>query len=69
MLAPAALYEALGRHTVRFFTGVPDSLLADFCAYVTDHTPVHQHIIAANEGNAIALACGHHLATGEYGLV
>ena len=29
----------------------------------------HRHIIAANEGGAVALAAGHHLASGEYALV
>ena len=52
-----------------FYTGVPDSLLKDFCAYVTDNTSVKDHIIAANEGNAIALASGYHLATGKNGVV
>jgi len=54
---------------VRFFTGVPDSLLKDFCAYVTDNTASDEHVITANEGNAIALAAGHYLGTGEPGLV
>ena len=34
---------------VGFFTGVPDSLLKSFCAYVTD-TCGDSHVIAANEG-------------------
>ena len=61
------MYRWLEAGGVRFFTGVPDSLLADFCAYVTDHA--ENHVIAANEGNAVALAMGHYLATGEPGLV
>jgi len=61
------MYAWLEAGGVRFFTGVPDSLLADFCAYVTDHAD--RHVIAANEGNAVALAMGHYLATGEPGLV
>lgn len=48
---------------VRFFCGVPDSLLADFCACVDDQLSPEQHVIAANEGNAVALAAGHYLAT------
>ena len=51
------------------FTGVPDSLLKDFCAYLTDNVPGKNHIIAANEGNAAAIAAGRHLATGEISLV
>ena len=49
-------------HGITFSTGVPDSLLKDFCACVADSG---SDIIAANEGGAIALAAGHHLATGK----
>ena len=54
-----------------FFTGVPDSQLRPFCdwlmqKYGTD--PAH-HVIAANEGNAAALAAGYHLATGKVPVV
>ena len=50
-----------------FYTGVPDSQLRALCdcliqTYGTD--PKH-HIIAANEGNALAIASGYHLATGK----
>ena len=41
---------------VDFFTGVPDSLLKSFCAYVTD-TCGDNHVIAANDGAAYGL-CG-----------
>ena len=37
---------------VVFLTGVPDSLLKSFCAYVTD-TCGENHVIAANEGGAV----------------
>lgn len=47
---------------VKFFTGVPDSLLKSFCAYLTDHGC---NQIAANEGGAVGLAAGHYLATGK----
>jgi len=63
------LYDCLTQNDVGFFCGVPDSLLKDFCAYITDHTPVEKHIITANEGNAIAMAAGYHLATNKIGLV
>ncbi len=52
-----------------FFCGVPDSLLKSFCAYVDDHCRTGEHIITANEGNAVALAAGHYLATGHIGVV
>lgn len=50
-----------------FFTGVPDSQLKPLCDFLYDTyaaDPFH-HIIAANEGNAVALAAGYHLATGK----
>lgn len=52
---------------VDFFTGVPDSLLKSFCAYVTDNCG-ECHVIAANEGGAIGLAAGHYLGTGKLAL-
>ena len=54
--------------SVEFFTGVPDSLLKSFCAYVTDNCG-ENHVIAANEGGAVGLAAGHYLATGKPALV
>jgi len=63
------IYGALADHGVTYYAGVPDSLLASFCAYVTDHAGPSRHVITANEGSAVALAAGHHLATGEIGLV
>ena len=53
---------------IDFFTGVPDSLLKSFCAYVTDSCG-ENHVIAANEGGAVGLAAGHYLATGKPALV
>jgi phosphonopyruvate decarboxylase len=69
MIEPRRFFDDLCQHGFDFFTGVPDSLLKDFCAYVTDHTTGDQHIIAANEGGAVALAAGHYVATGRPGLV
>ena len=60
--------SCLGEEGVSFFTGVPDSLLKSFCAYVTD-TCGENHVIAANEGGAVGLAVGHYLATGKPALV
>ncbi|HNS59654.1 MAG TPA: phosphonopyruvate decarboxylase [Anaerolineales bacterium] len=69
MLDPAWLFEELQKNRVDFFAGVPDSLLKDFCLLVSDTVPAQRHLITANEGGAIALATGHHLATGGIGLV
>ncbi len=54
-----------------FFTGVPDSQLRPLCDWLiqTYGTDPKHHIIAANEGNAVALAAGYHLATGRVPVV
>lgn len=49
-----------------FFTGVPDSLLKPLVDYLIDNCQGNEnHIIAANEGNAVAIGAGYHLATGK----
>lgn len=69
MVRPADFCEALKAGGITFFTGVPDSLLQNLCSYLGDHSRSCKHIIAANEGNAIAMAAGHYLATGKVGAV
>ena len=69
MISPRYFFDLLKEQNFTFYAGVPDSLLKDFCAYVTDHSSDKDHIIAANEGNAIALAAGYHLATKKSGVV
>jgi len=68
-ISPVRFYALLESREVDFFTGVPDSILKEFCLCVDDHVPNEKHVIAANEGNAIALAAGYHLATGRLPLV
>jgi len=69
MLEPSEFFSLLEENEVEFFTGVPDSLLKYFCAYVTDNVSEEDHIIAANEGNAIGVAAGYNLSTGKIPLV
>ena len=69
MLDCQTFFNSLTRNQMTFYTGVPDSLLKDFCAYITDHVPAQHHLITPNEGNAIALATGYHLATGQVPVV
>lgn len=69
MISPGYFFDLLKQHELTFFAGVPDSLLKDFCAYVTDNTSLKNHLVAANEGNAVALVAGYHLATGKIGVV
>jgi len=69
MVDQKQLFDALQEIGVDFFTGVPDSLLNDFCLYMTNNMTAEQHVMAANEGNAIAIAAGHYMATGKLSLV
>lgn len=69
MLEVSKIYDCLVKNGVDFFAGVPDSLLKNFCAYITDNVPVNKHIISANEGAAVGLAAGHYMATGKIPVV
>ncbi len=64
-----AFQELLIRSEVEFITGVPDTLLNDFCLHIEENWSKDKHLIAANEGNSIALAAGYHLATGTVPVV
>ncbi|MBR6412801.1 MAG: phosphonopyruvate decarboxylase [Alphaproteobacteria bacterium] len=63
MIRPLDFYNALVQEGLDTFYGVPDSLLKEICACIMDKTVPQKHIITANEGNALALAAGHYLAT------
>ena len=62
-------YESLKTEGVDFITGVPDSLLNGFCTYVEENLSKEEHVITANEGNAIGMAAGKYLSTGKLSLV
>lgn len=65
MISPQFFIEKLKANHIDFYAGVPDSLLKNMCAYITDHFDAAHNIIAANEGAAVGLAAGHYLATGQ----
>lgn len=69
MIDVSAFYQHLKKKEVNFFAGVPDSLLKDICAYITDNASEEEHVITANEGSAVGLAVGYHLATSKVPLV
>ena len=54
-----------------FYTGVPDSQLKALCNYLMSEYGIDKkhHVIAANEGNCLALAAGYHLATSRVPVV
>lgn len=69
MVSPELFIRTLQENGVSFFAGVPDSLLKNVCAYITDNVDADRNLITANEGNAVGVAAGHYLATGEIPLV
>ena len=69
MIRPQFLYDTLASYGIDFYAGVPDSLLKNLCAYITDHADAAHNIIAANEGGAMGLAAGHFLATSQIPVV
>ena len=68
-IKPKLFFDNLIKGGINFFSGVPDSLLKDFCFYIDDNLDSKHHIIAANEGSALALGIGNYLATGNLSLV
>ena len=69
MIDPKRFHNFLKKNDINFFSGIPDSLLKDFCAVISEKESKNNHIIAANEGNALALSIGYHLATEKLPLV
>ena len=69
MIDPQEFVEQLQLKEVEFFTGVPDSLLKDLCGCLEHLPQANKHVVAANEGGAVALALGYHLATRKIPLV
>lgn len=69
MISPKFFIDSLSDRQIDFFSGVPDSLLKNICAYIADNKDEKHNIIAANEGAAIGLAAGHYLATSEIPVV
>ncbi|MEP0356971.1 MAG: phosphonopyruvate decarboxylase [Paraglaciecola sp.] len=69
MISPADFCAVLEKVNINFYAGVPDSLLKNLCAFIDDSYSFDQHIIAANEGNAVALAMGHYMGSGNPAVV
>ncbi|MDA3901166.1 MAG: phosphonopyruvate decarboxylase [Spirochaetes bacterium] len=64
------LLDLIHENGIDFFTGVPDSQLKALCdTLYSKYGTTEKHVVAANEGAAVALAAGHYLATGKPALV
>lgn len=68
-ISPIEFLEDLVKRGVGFFAGVPDSLLRNLCDTIATVVQPENHLITANEGNAVAVALGYHLATGKLAAV
>ena len=68
MIPAGELFGSLRAAGLEFFAGVPDSVLKHLTNYFSQLEP-SSHIVTANEGSAIALAAGVHLASGKTPLV
>ena len=69
MIDPFNFLDILKKNDFRFATGVPDSLLKDFLKALNLSWNEQSNLIAANEGNAIAIAAGHYIGTGSPAIV
>ena len=69
MIDPLYFLDCLKRNNLNFATGVPDSLLKDLLKALEVTWNGDSHLIAANEGNAVALASGHYISTGNPAIV
>jgi len=69
MLDPREFYRNLVNNGFTFFTGVPDSLLKSFCTVLEEVGNKSNHVITANEGNALSVAAGYYLATSNPAVV
>ena len=62
------IIKILRNKKVDFFTGVPDSVLKNFCNALSKLSN-KKHVISFNEGGAVSLAAGYNLATKKIPLV
>ena len=63
MIEVEKLLQILERNSIKYFTGVPDSVLKETDYYLNKKD---KHFIATNEGSAVALAIGYNLATKNF---
>ena len=62
----SSFLEGMAELGVDFYAGVPDSLLKLLGdAIYEKYGDRGRHVVAANEGNAVALCAGHYIATGR----
>ena len=62
MIYAEDLFFHLKKNKINFFSGVPDSVLKNLVNFFDKEKKIKHHI-AVNEGNAVSLGIGYHLAT------
>lgn len=60
--------DLLVKNSLNFVTGVPDTTLKEVIKEIEGSKEI-KHIIATEEGEAMGIACGYHLATGKMPVV
>jgi phosphonopyruvate decarboxylase len=69
MVSPKDFYDLLIGAGIQRFVGVPDSLLQSLCAHIQQKSKKNNYIVAANEGNAVAIAAGTYIGSGRLAAV
>lgn len=69
MISTNSLIKCINDNNVEFISGVPDSLLKNFISSLSDGDYKGVHIPSTNEGSAVSIAMGYHLATSKIPLV
>lgn len=64
MIKASSLLNILNKNNSKFYTGVPDSVLKEFCNEIKKFGK-KKHLIATSEGAAVSLGIGHYLSTKE----
>ena len=62
MILVENLLNTLKKNKINFFSGVPDSILKNFCNSI-EKLPKKKHVAAINEGSAASLGIGYYLST------
>ena len=66
MIDSKLFIKTLIKNEIKFFTGVPDSLMKGFCSTIENNK---SHLSAANEGSAVGLGIGYYLAEKKLPLI
>ncbi|MGN6419250.1 MAG: phosphonopyruvate decarboxylase [Pseudobacter sp.] len=69
MINPENLYRFLKNRDIQFYSGVPDSLMQNWLLTLQRNSTDFNHVIAVNEGAAVAIATGYYMASGKLPVV